>query len=93
MIIQYLDNLLFIGSNFQVVQQTTIRAAQVLGDAGYIFSPKSILTPVQSLSWMGKCLNPLGPTIAPSPSVVADLVARWLKFSLRPYHYKNLKCL
>ena len=38
LIIQYQDDLLFIDSDFQLVQQTVKRAAQVVPDAGYIIS-------------------------------------------------------
>ena len=90
LIIQYLDDLLFVDANYACVKTTAQKAAHLLTVVGYIISPKSVLDPVQDLSWMGKRLNLLDPRIAPSHSVLADVVAPWIKFSLKPYHYKSL---
>ena len=92
LIIQYLDDILFVGPRDDV-QSMAQPAAHVLQQQGYLISPKSDFTPSKNVTWMGKALNLSGPRIAPSVAFVADVVSRWLTVALRPYRFKSLQRL
>ena len=92
-IVQYLDDLLFVGRHKVTMGAVAHRAAATLEREGYLISPKSQLDPVQNVSWMGKQICLPAPRIAPSIPFVADVVAKWLKLAVRPYNYKNLRRL
>ena len=92
LIIQYLDDILFVGPRDDV-QSMAQSAAHVLQQQGYLISPKSDFTPSKNVTWMGKALNLSGPRIAPSVAFVADVVSRWLTVALRPYRFKSLQRL
>ena len=92
-IVQYLDDIPFVGNDRTVLRAVTRRAADALVKEGYIISPKSEVEPTQAIGWMGKQLNLDSSCIAPSAPFLSDVVARWLKVALKPYHHKSLRRL
>ena len=77
LILQYLDDILFVGPH-RDVQDMACRAATALEQAGYIISPKSELEPTKLITWMGKRVNLNSARIEPSTPFVADVVSKWL---------------
>ena len=93
LIIHYLDDILLLGHDKALLRVVTQRAADTLTRTGYLISPKSICDPTQELPWMGKLLDLRAPRTAPLVGYVADVVARWVRLVLRPYHHKSLRRL
>jgi hypothetical protein len=93
LLIQYLDDILVVGKHSARVRDVTRQAADALEKAGFLISQKSLFEPTRRLGWMGKVLDLLGPRIEPTAPFIADVVTRWLKLALRPYHNKDLRRL
>ena len=60
---------------------------------GFLVSPKPVLDTTQSLTWMGKQLSLHRPRVAHKPKGLADIVGRWIAFSLSRYTRKPLQQL
>ena len=75
------------------VQPEKIIAAIVntLQCSGFLISPKSVLSPVQSTSWMGKQIDLLGPKISPRPSALVELLTRSARLAVCPYNQKYFR--
>ena len=93
MVVQYLDDILFVGYDPGEVATVTDSAARLLRQAGFLISEKSVFTPQRSLRWMGKDVDLAGCRVAPAASAVAAVVAAWVKLALRPYTYVALRRL
>ena len=85
MVVQYLDDILFVGHDPGEVAAVTNGAAHLLRRAGFIISEKSVFTPQRSLRWMGKDVDLRGRRVAPAASAVAAVVAAWVRLALKPY--------
>ena len=92
-VVQYLDDVLFVGHDPGEVATVTDSAARLLRQAGFLISEKSVFTPQRSLRWMGKDVDLAGCRVAPAASAVAAVVAAWVKLALRPYTYVALRRL
>ena len=92
-VVQYLDDVLFVGHDPGEVATVTDSAARLLRQAGFLISEKSVFTPQRSLQWMGKDVDLAGCRVAPAASTVAAVVAAWVKLALRPYTYVALRRL
>ena len=92
-VVQYLDDILFVGYDPGEVTTVTDSAARLLRQAGFLISDKSVFTPQRSLRWMGKDVDLAGCRVAPAASAVAAVVAAWVKLALRPYTYIALRRL
>ena len=90
LIIQYLDDILFVGPRPDV-RDMAYRAVAALVKASYIISPKSELEPTKLIAWMGKTVNLESACIAPSTPFVADVVSKWLLLAHKPYQSKSLR--
>ena len=93
MVVQYLDDILFVGHDPGEVAAVTDSAAHLLRRAGFIISEKSVFTPQRSLRWMGKDVDLRGRRVAPAASAVAAVVAAWVRLALKPYTYVALRRL
>ena len=93
MVVQYLDDILFVRYDPGEVATVTDSAARLLRQAGFLISEKSVFTPQRSLRWMGKDVDLAGCRVAPAASAVAAVVAAWVKLALRPYTYVALRRL
>ena len=62
LILHYLDDFLVIGFGASNVRSAARRLVELLREEGAIISPKSILDPVSSITWLGKRLVLSGPT-------------------------------
>ena len=92
-VVQYLDDILFVGYEPGEVATVTGSAARLLRQAGFLISEKSVFTPQRSLRWMGKDVDLAGCRVAPAASAVAAVVAAWVRLALRPYTYVALRRL
>ena len=92
-VVQYLDDILFVGHDPGEVTAVTDSAAHLLRRAGFIISEKSMFTPQRSLRWMGKDVDLSGRRVAPAASAVAAVVAAWVRLALKPYTYVALRRL
>ena len=92
-VVQFLDDILFVGRDSQVTTRVARDTAAHLARKGFLVSPKSVLDTTQSLTWMGKqlCLN--RSRVAHKPEGLADIVGRWVTFSLGHYTRKPLQRL
>ena len=92
-VVQYLDDILFVRHDPGEVAAVTSSAAHILQRAGFIISEKSVFTPQRSLRWMGKDVDLKGRRVAPAASAVAAVVAAWVRLALKPYTYVALRRL
>ena len=92
-IVQYLDDILFVGRDRLVTTQVARDTAAHLARKGFIVSLKSILDATQSLPLMGKHLSLNRPPVAHKPEGLADIVGRWVTLSLAHYTPKPLQRL
>ena len=92
-IVQYLDDILFVGRDRQVTTRVARDTAAQLARKGFLVSPKSVLDATQSLTWMGKQLSLNRSRVAHKPEGLADIVGRWVTFSLGHYTRKPLQRL
>ena len=92
-IIQYLDDILFVGRDRLLTTQVARDTAAHLSRKGLLVSPKSVLDATQSLTWMGKQLSLDRPRVAHKPEGLADILGRWVAFSLFHYTPKPLQRL
>ena len=81
-IVQYLDDILFVGRDRQVTTRVARDTAAHLARKGFLVSPKSVLDATHSLTWMGKQLSLNRSRVAHKPEGLADIVGRWVTFSL-----------
>ena len=81
-IVQYLDDILFVGRDRQVTTRVARDTVAHLARKGFIVSPKSVLDATQSLTWMGKQLSLNRSLVAHKPEGPAVIVGRWVTFSL-----------
>ena len=88
-VVQYLDDILFVGHDPREVAAVT----HILRRAGFIISEKSVFTPQRSLRWMGKDVDLRGRRVVTAASVVAAVVAAWVRLALKPYTYVVLRRL
>ena len=92
-VVQYLDDILFVGHDPGEVAAVTGSAAHLLRGAGFIISEKSVLTPQRSLRCMGKDVDLQRRRVAPTASAVAAVVAARVRLALKPYTYVALRRL
>ena len=82
--VQYLDDILFLGRDKQEVARVTGRVASQLVQEGYLISPKSWTEPVEDVTWMAKHMSAAVGRSAPQPTAIADCVARWVGLVTHP---------
>ena len=92
-IVQYLDDILFVGPDRSITTQVARDTAAHLARKAFIVSPKSVLDATQSLAWMRKQLSLDRPRVAHKPEGLADTMGRWVTFSLSYYTRKTLQRL
>ena len=52
--------------------------SQVLGKAGFVISPKSVIEPVRTLDFIGKQFSAAAMTVENKPGIIGVIVALWL---------------
>ena len=92
-IVQHLDDILFVGQDRLLTTQAALDMAAHLARKGFLVNPKSVLDATQSLTWMGKQLGLHRPRVAHKPEGRAEIVGRWIAFSLFRYMRKPLQTL
>ena len=79
-LLQYLDDFLFLGDDREGVRDLCGRAKVVLVEAGYIVSSKPILEPVRAIRWLGKESNLVTGSIGNGGGSIAMLLATsWVR--------------
>ena len=81
-VVQYLDDILFVGRNRLLTTQMAGDTAAHPARKGFPVIPKSVLEATQSLTWMGQQLSVATPRVAHKPEGLADIVGRWVAFSM-----------
>jgi hypothetical protein len=84
-IAQYLDDMSFFGSSPQTLRPLVHASVQSLRSAGFLISPKSILEPQPSTTFIGKHISPALGTIANLPAYYAGVILQWLSLATGPY--------
>ena len=92
-IVQYSDDILFVGRDRQVTTRVAGDTAAHLARKGFLVSPKLVLDATQSLTWMGKQLSLNRSRVAHKPEGLADIVGRLVTFSWGHYTRKPLQRL
>ena len=92
-IVQPLDDILFVGQDRLLTTQVGRDTAAYLARKGFLVSPKSVSDATPSLAWIGKQLSLHRPRVAHKPEGLADIVGRWVAFSLSRYTRKPLQRL
>lgn len=83
--IQYLDDIAFLGPS-QLTLHTTVQATECsLRSAGFLISPKSLLDPQPSTTFIGKHIDASLGTISALPAYYAGVVLQWLSLAAGPY--------
>jgi hypothetical protein len=77
----YIDDFLLVGQDKEEVERVTGRLTVALREKGFLVSPKSTLSPVQSLNFLGKLLNFGARTIRATNFSCAQLIFRWLRMA------------
>ena len=90
-IVQYVDDMLFVDRDRLLTIHVARDTAAHLARKGFRGSPKSVLNATQSLSWMGKQLSLHWPRTAHKPEGLANIVGRWVAFNLSRYTCKPLQ--
>ena len=83
----------FLGRDCLLTTQVARDTAAHLARKGFLVSPKPTLDVTNSLTWMGKQLSLHRPRVAHKPEGLADIVGRWVAFSLSRYTGKPLQRL
>ena len=84
-VIQYLDDISFLGSSPQTLQSQVDATLCHLRSAGFLISPKSVLTPQSGSTFIGKYIFPALGTISNLPAYYAGVVLQWLSLASGPY--------
>ena len=90
-IVQYPDDIFFVGRDRPLTTQVACDTAAHLARKGFLVSPKSVLDATQSLMWMGKQFSLDRSRVAHKPEGLADIVGRWVVFGLSRYTSKPLQ--
>ena len=92
-IVQYLDDILFVGRDRLLTTKVARDTAAHLARKSFLVNHMSVLDATQSLTWMEKQLSLHRPGVAHKPEWLADIVGRWVAFSLSCYTHKPLQRL
>ena len=71
-VVQYLDDILFLGRDKHVVARVTSQVSGQLVKEGYLITAKSQLDPVERVTWVRKDVNVGARRIAPKATAIAD---------------------
>ena len=82
---QYLDDIAFIASSPDALSAAVTTAAQALQSAGFLLSPKSVLTAHSSATFIGKHVDALRGTISSLPAYYASILVLWLTLATGRY--------
>ena len=83
-IVQYLDDIAIIAPSADTLAHTLNNAVHALTTAGFLISPKSLLTPHPSATFIGKHLDAGMGTISTLPTYYASILILWLRLATGP---------
>ena len=76
--VTYLANVLVSAVGGNRVRVAARRVSRVLGKAGFLISPKSVMEPVRTLDFIGKQFAATAMTVENKPGVIGGVIAPWL---------------
>ena len=82
LVVHHLDNFLLVYTEEGVLKEAGRAAVRVLVEAGFLISPKSVLDPVQLVSFLGKALNLASQTVACHTQALLQLWVGWMRLAL-----------
>ena len=85
-IFRYLDDVLILARDVSLLSSLAKEIPHHLTAAGLIISPKSSLTPAQSLTWLGKQLDMRTRSITPTHNTLIRTLGICVLFPLLPLH-------
>ena len=76
--VTYLDDVLVSAVGRCRLRVAARRVSRVLGQAGFLISPKSVIEPVRALDFIGKQFSAPAMTVENKPGIIGGVVALWL---------------
>ena len=76
--VTYLDDVLVSAVGRNRLRVAARRVSRVLGRAGFLISPKSVIEPVRTLDFIGQQFSAATMTVENKPGVIGGVVALWL---------------
>ena len=76
--VTYLDDFMVSAVGRHRLRVAARRVSRVLGRAGFLISPKSVIEPVRTLDFIGKQFSAAAMTVENKPGVIGGVVALWL---------------
>ena len=76
--VTYLDDVLVSAVGRCRLRVAARRVSRVLGRAGFLISPKSVIEPVRTLDFIGKQFSAAAMTVENKPGIIGGIVALWL---------------
>lgn len=87
--IQYLDDIAFLGPSHDTLQPAVHATASSLRSAGFLISPKSLLDPQSSTTFIGKHISASLGTISALPAYYAGVILQWLSLATGSYSLRK----
>ena len=92
-LIQYLDDVVLVSTDSNVLRWDTRQLVEDLVEEGWVVSPKSVVEPSTSITWMGKTIKGESYEIQQSSVYIAQMVTMWLRLSCQGYSEKRCRRL
>ena len=89
-LLHYMDDFLLIGPDPAVLARVTALVAEALRTHGFIVSPKSTLSPVERIFFLGKWLDLSARTISSHPRAFLQMLSAWLRVAVRTLNFSRL---
>ena len=89
-LLHYMDDFLLIGPDPAELTKLTTLVAEALRRHGFIVSPKSTLSPVERIFFLGKWLDLSARTISSHPRAFLQMPSAWLRVTVRTLNYRRL---
>ena len=89
-LVHYLDDFILLSCDRDLLEDATEKVAVRIGQAGFLVSSKSTLSPVQVLQALGKVVNLRERFIQVQPFVFLQLMVAWIRLATCGYSKKRL---
>ena len=96
LLVHYLDDFLLVYTEEGVLREAGRAVVRALVEAGFLIRPKSVLDPVQLVSFSGKALNLALQTVACHTKALLQLWVGWMRLALGDgggQHLRSYLCL
>ena len=88
--LHYLDDFLLVSADVGLLRTVTGRVAEELKRCGFIVCPKSTLSPVAGIFFLGKWLDLAEHTITSLPMAFLPMLVDWLRVAVRTTKHSRL---